>query len=61
MINKGQEYRHLFEFLNKKRGIEDLSSIHSHDLDAFIRLKRQRGLQTQSIITNAKQVKAFFN
>src|SRR5699024_10097956 len=61
MKNKRQEYKQLLEFLQQRRAITKLESITSHDLDAYIRTKRQKGLQPQSIVSMAKQVKAFFS
>ncbi|MGX9930129.1 tyrosine-type recombinase/integrase [Virgibacillus salarius] len=61
MKNKRQEYKQLLEFLQNRRGITELESVTSHDLDAYVRTKRQKGLKAQSIVSMAKQVKAFFN
>lgn len=61
MKNKRQEYKQLLEFLQKRRGITELESITTHDLDAYVRTKRQKGLKAQSIVSMAKQVKAFFS
>lgn len=61
MKNKRQEYKQLLEFLQQRRAITKLESITSHDLDAYIRTKRQKGLKPQSIVSMAKQVKAFFS
>ncbi|WP_050182785.1 tyrosine-type recombinase/integrase [Domibacillus robiginosus] len=61
MINKRQEYKQLKAFLEKKRGIQQLNSIHTDDLRAYIRFKQQAGLQPQSVETMAKMITAFFN
>ncbi|MBS3679953.1 tyrosine-type recombinase/integrase [Ornithinibacillus massiliensis] len=61
MKNKRQELKQVLEFLQTKRGIAELESVTSHDLDAYLRIKRQKGLKPQSIVSMAKQVKAFFN
>ncbi|AXI09167.1 recombinase [Oceanobacillus zhaokaii] len=61
MKNKRQEYKQLLEYLQTKRGISELESVTSYDLDAYIRTKRQKGLKAQSIVSMAKQVKAFFS
>lgn len=51
----------MYEFLTVKRGIERLDSITSHNMKAYIRTKHNANLQPQSIVSMAKQVKAFFN
>ncbi|MGG3448791.1 tyrosine-type recombinase/integrase [Domibacillus aminovorans] len=61
MINKHQEYKQLKAFLEKKRGIQKLNSIHTDDLRAYIRFKQQTGLQPQSVESMAKMITAFFN
>src|SRR5699024_5023096 len=61
MINKRQEYKQLLEYLQTKRGIDELESVTSHDLKSYVRQKQIRGLKPQSIVSTAKQVKAFFN
>lgn len=61
MINKRQEYKQLKVFLNDKRGINEIESIDYHDMRAYIRYKQQSGLQASSIVSMAKQVKAFLN
>lgn len=59
--NKKQEYKQLNLFLETKRGITKLESITSHDLKSYVRQKQIKGLKPQSIVSMAKQVKAFFN
>ncbi|MYL33245.1 tyrosine-type recombinase/integrase [Pontibacillus yanchengensis] len=61
LINKRQEYKQLKLYLKEKRGITELDCVTSFDLKAYIRSKRQSGLQPQSIVSMAKMVKAFFN
>lgn len=61
MINKRQEYKQLKAFLENKRGITELESITSHDLKSYVRQKQVKGLKAQSIVSMAKQIKAFFN
>lgn len=61
MKNKYQEHKQLVNFLSDKRGVNKLGSVTSHDIDAYIRLKRHRGLKAQSIVSMAKTIKAFFN
>lgn len=59
--NKNQEYKQLKVFLKEKRGVAELESITFYDLKSYIRTKQDKGLKAQSIISMAKQVKAFFN
>lgn len=61
MINKRQEYKQVLLFLKTKRGIDQLESVHTDDLRAYIRYKQQRGLTPQSIQSMAKMIIAFFN
>ncbi|WP_339227814.1 tyrosine-type recombinase/integrase [Oceanobacillus sp. FSL K6-2867] len=61
LINKRQEYKQLKVFLETKRGITELESVTSHDLKSYVRQKQVKGLKAQSIVSMAKQVKAFFN
>lgn len=61
MINKRQEYKQLKEYLINKRGTTKLDLITVHDLKAYLRQKQMAGLQPQSIVSMAKQIKAFFN
>ncbi|OMP66874.1 tyrosine-type recombinase/integrase [Domibacillus epiphyticus] len=61
MKNKRQEYKQVLLFLKTKRGIDQLESVHTDDLRAYIRYKQQRGLMPQSIQTMAKAIMAFFN
>ncbi|WP_209122287.1 phage integrase SAM-like domain-containing protein [Alkalihalobacillus sp. BA299] len=59
--NKRHEFKHFKAFIYEKRGIKEIESITSHDLKAYIRYKQQAGLQSQSIVSMLKMVKAFFN
>ena len=61
MINKHQEYKQLKVFLETKRGITEIENVTHHDLKSYVRQKQIKGLKAQSIVTMAKQVKAFFN
>ncbi|GAB4072674.1 tyrosine-type recombinase/integrase [Barrientosiimonas marina] len=62
MKNKQQEYKQFSQFVKDKRGIKNIEDITKHDLQAYIRYKQQdRQLQAQSIVSTAKQVKAFLN
>lgn len=60
MINKRQEYKHLFKFL-KEKGINNLHDVTPQILKSYIRQKQIKGLKAQSIVATAKQIKAFFN
>jgi len=59
--NKRQEYKQLVQYLKEKRAITELQSITTHDLKAYVRSKKQSGLQPQSIQSMGKMVRAFFN
>lgn len=61
MINKRQEYKQLLKYLQTNRGITNLENVTFHDLKSYIRQKQIKGLKPQSIVSTAKQVKAFFN
>lgn len=59
--NKRHEFKHFQNFMSEKRGIEEIDSITSHDLKAYIRSKQIAGLQQQSIVSMLKMIKAFLN
>lgn len=61
MTNKRQEYKQVLSFLKMKRGIEQLESIHTDDMRAYIRHKQRAGLKPQSIQSMARAIMAFFN
>ncbi|MEH6943602.1 tyrosine-type recombinase/integrase [Bacillus sp. JJ722] len=61
MINKRQELKQVKEFLIVNRGIQNLESVTTHDLKAYVRYKQQQGLKPQSINSMFKMVAAFFN
>ncbi|WLV25868.1 tyrosine-type recombinase/integrase [Aciduricibacillus chroicocephali] len=61
MKNKRQEYKQFLKFIIEKRGVKELENITRYDLEAYVRLKRQKGLKPQSIVSTAKQIIAFFN
>ncbi|PAE07782.1 hypothetical protein CHI12_09510 [Terribacillus saccharophilus] len=50
MINKRQEYKHLYNFLSEKRGIRELEAIIFHDLRAYISFRQQSGIEPSSIL-----------
>lgn len=61
MINKRQEFNQLKKFLIVKRGITEIESVTVHDLRAYLRAKKNDGLQPQSIVSMSKIISAFFN
>lgn len=61
MVNKRQEYKQLKQYLNEKRGIEQLENITIFDLKSYVRLKQKDGLKPQSIVSMFKMVSAFFS
>jgi len=61
MINKRTEYQQMAKFLINKRGNTKLANITKYDMEAYLNTKRKKGLKAQSIVSMAKQVKAFFN
>lgn len=60
MRNKRQEYKQLYEYLSVRRGIEQLESITSHDMKAYIKTKHNANLKPQSIVSMAKQIRDGF-
>jgi integrase/recombinase XerD len=61
MKNKNQELKQIRHYLIEKRGITELESVTSYDLNSYVRLKQKDGLQPQSIVSMFKMIKAFFN
>ncbi|OLO40295.1 recombinase [Alkalihalophilus pseudofirmus] len=61
IANKRHEFKHFKAFIHEKRAIKEIENITSHDLKAYIRYKQQAGLQSQSIVSLLKMIKAFFN
>ncbi|MCP3026025.1 tyrosine-type recombinase/integrase [Halobacillus sp. A5] len=61
MKNKRQEYKQFNTFLKERRGITEVENITVHDMKAYVRSKQLDNLQPQSIVSMAKNVKAFLN
>lgn len=61
LINKRQELKQLLKFLDEKRAVHRLEGVSFHDLKAYARFKQQSGLQSSSLVSMFKVIRAFFS